>query len=98
MLVVSAWGYFCVSEIPTGSVIPFSAFPAHIWWVIYTTNSIENLSLWLRKVIKTRGTSLGTFAYTKLICLTSRNKLKSAQKRPSIIGRLLAAGYVVVMS
>jgi transposase-like protein len=54
-------------------VIPFSAFPAHIRRVIYTTNAIESVNARLRKIIKTRGHFPTDDAATKLIWLALRN-------------------------
>jgi putative transposase len=54
-------------------VIPFFAFPPEMRRVIYTTNAIESVNAWLRKIIKTRGHFPSDDAATKLIWLALRN-------------------------
>jgi putative transposase len=38
-----------------GEVIPFYAFPADVWRILYTTNAIEALSSKLRRAVRARG-------------------------------------------
>ncbi len=54
-------------------VIPFFAFPPAVRRVIYTTNAIESINAWLRKIIKTRGHFPSGDAAAKLIWLALRN-------------------------
>jgi putative transposase len=54
-------------------VIPFFAFPPDVRRVIYTTNALESVHAWLRKIIKTRGHFPTDDAATKLIWLALRN-------------------------
>src|ERR1700758_3044166 len=48
---------------------PFFGYPADIRKVIYTTNAVESLNMWLRKVIKTRGSFPNADAAMKLLFL-----------------------------
>ncbi len=50
-------------------VIPFSAFPAEVRKVVYTTNAVESLHSSLRKIIKTRGSFPTEEAALKLLYL-----------------------------
>ncbi len=54
-------------------VIPFFAFPPAVRRIIYTTNAIESVHAWLRKIIKTRGHFPSDDAASKLIWLALRN-------------------------
>jgi transposase-like protein len=51
----------------------FFAFPPEVRRVIYTTNCIESIHAWLRKIIKTRGHFPSDDAATKLTWLALRN-------------------------
>jgi putative transposase len=54
-------------------VIPFLAFPPAVRRAIYTNNSIESVSVRLRKIIKTRGCFPSDDAASKLIGLALRS-------------------------
>ena len=55
-------------------VIPFFAFPPAVRRVIYTTDAIESINAWLRKIIETWGTSPAT---------TRRNQSRSSTRTDS---------------
>jgi len=48
-------------------VTPFFAYPPEVRKVLYTTNAIESLNMWLRKIIKNRGHFPSDDAVTKLL-------------------------------
>jgi putative transposase len=54
-------------------VIPVLASPQEVRQVIYTTNALESLPMWLRKIIKTRGHFPNGEAAARLLYLALRN-------------------------
>ena len=57
-------------------ITPFLAYPAEIRKVIYTTNAVESLNMWLRKIIKMRASFPNEEAALKLLYLALRNASK----------------------
>ena len=71
-------------------VIPFFSFPTEVRKVIYTTNTIENLHMQLRKILKTRGHFPSDEAASKLIYLALRNITKKWKMPPVTWKRALS--------
>jgi len=57
-------------------ITPFFNYPLDIRKAIYTTNSVESLNRWLRKIIKTRGGFPNEEAALKLLFLALRQAAK----------------------
>ena len=64
-------------------IIPFFAFPAPVWKILYTTNAIESLHSGVRKSIRNTGHFPSDQPATKLIWLALRN-ITAKWKSPPI--------------
>jgi putative transposase len=78
-------------------VIPFFAYPLEVHRIIYTANTIENLNMQIRKVIKNRGHFPSDEAATKLIWLTLRNIAKD-WTMPAITWRAMKNQFAILFT